>query len=299
MIAVYRRLTERVGVFTGGVNVGIIEGEDDRVLLVDTGANESNARKLLRCVRDDIGKEVSGILSTHGHADHFGGHAFVAKRTGAEVHAPAFESTVLKFPSLQPSLLFGGAAPPAALRERFILADASPVHHEIEPGTMNVDGVQLEVIALHGHSPRQVGFVVDGVFFCADVVFPAAAIEKYRIPYLFDLGQHIASMEWALAIEAQHIVPSHGPIERDLNEPVRINRAIIDETLACMREALREPMGLEEVANSVFERMEVPMMGHVSFYLLRPTIAAYLSYMEDQGAVEHFMDGKVAKWRSV
>lgn len=295
----FHSLTERVGVYTGGVNVGIIQTDLDRAILVDTGANESNARKVLRYIREEMGKDVSAILTTHGHADHFGGHAFVVKRTNAEVYAPAFEATALRYPELQPSILYGGAAPPAALRERFILADASLVHHEVEPGTVAVDGVDVEVIALPGHSPRQAGYLVDGVFFCADVVFPVAAIEKYRIPYLFDLGEHIASMQRALIVDAQHMVPGHGPVESDLREPVRVNKAIIDETLECLRGSLTEPLGLEQISEIVFERMNVPMGAHVSFYLLRPTIAAYLTYLEQQGEIEHVLEGKVAKWQPV
>ena len=295
----YEQLTERVGVYTGGVNVGVIRGGSQGAILVDTGANESNARKVLRFVRDELKLDVDAILTTHAHADHFGGHAFVVKRTDAAVYAPAFDASFLLHPELQPIFLFGGASPPAALLERFVLAQPSPVDALVEPGPLEVGQVEIDVVSLKGHSPNQVGYLIDGVFFCADVIFPQAAIEKYRIPYLFDLGEHFASLRRSADVEATYVVPGHGPIERSLREPLLLNRVIADETLECIVQVLAEPVALERIAEHVFERMDVPMTGHVSYYLLRPTIAAYLTYLEQQGAVEHLMDGKVARWRAV
>jgi glyoxylase-like metal-dependent hydrolase (beta-lactamase superfamily II) len=291
------RLTERVGVYMGGVNVGVIETGNGGAILVDTGANESNARKMLRAVREDLGLRVDAILATHAHADHFGGNAFVVKRTGATVYAPPVEASVIRHPQLQPILLYGGASPPDALRQRFILAEPSPVDVEIAAGRHDALGVPVEVVALRGHSPNQAGYVIDGVFFCADVVFPGEAIDKYRIPYLFDLTQHLAAMDAACGVEANHVVPGHGPIESSISGLANLNRTVVEETLACIRRALTRPLTLEQVAEVVFERMAVPMAGHISYYLLRPTIAAYLTHLEGVGEAEHVMDGRVARWR--
>lgn len=293
------RLTDRVSVYAGGVNVGVIETGDGGAILVDTGSNESNARKMLRAVRDDLGLQVVGVLATHAHADHFGGNAFVVKRTDATVHAPPFEASIIRHPELQPIFLYGGAAPPEALRQRFILAEPSRVDVELGSGEQDLFGVTVNVVPLRGHSPNQAGFVVDGVFFCADVVFPQSAIDKYRIPYLFDLSEHLAAMSASLDIEADHVVPGHGPVETSIGDLVRLNRTIVEATLDCIRRSLTQALPLEQVSEIVFERMGVPMAAHVSYYLLRPTIAAYLTHLEGLGEVEHVMDGCVAKWQPV
>lgn len=292
----YLQLKERVGVFGGGVNIGIIRTADDGVILVDTGANEGNARKLLRFLREELRLEVRAILTTHAHADHFGGHAFVAKRTRAAVYASPIESEIVQFPELQPSLLFGGAAPPAALRERFILAQPARVTNVIRDEWLQVEDVEISVIPLAGHSPNQIGFLVDGVFFCADVVFPAAAIDKYRIPYLFDLDRHVQSMDAAAGLECDHVVPGHGPVETNAGELCELNIAIVNETTEVILDSLGEPMSLDTLAETVFNAMSVPISGHLSYYLLRPTIAAYLSSLEARGAVEHVLVGRQSRW---
>jgi glyoxylase-like metal-dependent hydrolase (beta-lactamase superfamily II) len=137
---------------------------------------------------------------------------------------------------------------------------------------------------------------VDDVFFCADVVFPRVAIDKCRTPYLFDLGRHMASMERAAAIEALAVVCGHGPVEADIGGLVMLNRGVAKETLDEVRKCLTGPLTLEQICEAVFNRGGA-MQDHISYYLLRPTIGAYLAYLEQGGVIEHVLERRVAKWR--
>jgi glyoxylase-like metal-dependent hydrolase (beta-lactamase superfamily II) len=173
---------ERVWIVPGGVNIGVLANEDGQIVLVDTGLNDTSAKKALKAVREELGGEVLAILTTHAHADHYGGNATVVKRTGAKVHAPAFDEAFLRYPLLQPIFLYGGADPLDTLRGRFLLADPSPVDVIVQPGPHEVAGIPIEAIPLFGHSPGQLGYMVADVFFCADVVRggPAGASAALR-----------------------------------------------------------------------------------------------------------------------
>jgi glyoxylase-like metal-dependent hydrolase (beta-lactamase superfamily II) len=120
-------LSPRVAMIPGGVNVGVLRGDGGRCVLVDTGLNDTSGKKAIKAVREELGGEVVAILTTHAHVDHFGANATVVKRTGAKVYAPAFDEAVLRYPLLQPTLLFAGADPPSSMRGGFMLADPSPV----------------------------------------------------------------------------------------------------------------------------------------------------------------------------
>ena len=104
-------LGDRVAAIPGGVNIGVLRGEGGRCVLIDTGLNETSAKKALKAVREELHGEVVAVITTHAHADHFGGNATVVKRTGARVFAPAFDEAILRYPLLQPALLFAGADP--------------------------------------------------------------------------------------------------------------------------------------------------------------------------------------------
>ena len=96
-------LADRAWVMPGGVNIGVLANDDGQIVLVDTGLNESSAKKALKVVREELGGEVVAVLTTHAHADHFGGNATIVKRTGAVVHAPRFDEAFLRYPLLQPA----------------------------------------------------------------------------------------------------------------------------------------------------------------------------------------------------
>ncbi|HWV24241.1 MAG TPA: MBL fold metallo-hydrolase [Thermomicrobiales bacterium] len=293
----YQHLSERVGVVPGGTNVGIIRIDDQRVILVDTGLNDTTARKVLRAVRDELKAEVAAILITHGHADHFGANAFVIKRTKAQVYAPDLDEQVLRFPLMQSIMLYGGADPLDGLRTKFLLAEAGPVDRIISAGTIDVQGVEIEAVSLAGHSINQLGYLVDGVFFCADVVFPEAALQKYPIPYLYGLTQHLEAMSRALEIDCTAVVPGHGPIEASLEEPVARNRVVIGRVLDAIPALLGEPLSTDDVAQRLFAALDVPVADASAYYLLRPTVAAYLSHLEREGVIEHVVDARASFWR--
>jgi glyoxylase-like metal-dependent hydrolase (beta-lactamase superfamily II) len=295
----YIELAERVGYVPGGTNVGVIRIDDRRVLLVDSGLNDGPARKVLRVVRDELGSEVVAILNTHGHADHFGANSFVVKRTACTVSAPAIEATIIAHPILQAAFLYGGADPVDALRSAFLVAEASPVDGIVEIGTHTFHGVTLDVMPLPGHSPNQVGYLVDGVLFSADVLFPQAAITKYRIPYLYGLTDHLASIERLNGIRASWIVPGHGPAVREVSDLVDLNREAIDATVSAVIDATEEPASGDEVTSTVLAAREAPVSDAQGYYLLRPTIAAYLAHLHRIGEVGIEMQGSSVLWRRI
>src|SRR5215203_3667907 len=114
--------------------------------MIDTGIGETNGKKALKSIREALGSDVSAIVTTHGHADHFGANMVVVKRTGAKVFAPTIDEVYLRYPIFQPSSLFGGADPLDSLRGSFLLADASPVDVVYDAGSLAIDGIEFEVI---------------------------------------------------------------------------------------------------------------------------------------------------------
>ncbi len=293
----YIGLTDSVGYVPGGTNIGVIRHEDNTLTLIDSGLNDSIARKVLRAVREELESEVVAIINTHGHADHFGANAFVQKRTGCEIWAPAIEAAVIEHPILQPALLYGGASPADALRTKFLLAEPSTVTGRLDHGVQRFRGTEVDVVALPGHSPNQVGLLVDGVFFCADVVFPEYAIEKYRIPYLYGLTEHLESLEKARAVPATHVVPGHGDVREGIDALADANLAATDRAIAALLDCLTEPATGDDVAASVFSTLDVPVGDAQAYFLLRPTISAYLAHMERTGLIKlDVVDGS-ALWR--
>lgn len=292
-------LAERVWVVPGGVNIGVLANDVGQIVLIDTGLNDTAAKKALKVVREELGGEVIAVLTTHAHADHFGGNATVVKRTSAAVHAPAFDEAFLRYPLLQPVFLYGGADPLDTLRRNFLLADPSPVDVIVSPGPHEVAGIALEAVPLFGHSPGQLGYLVGDVFFCADVVLPASVLEKYRIPYLFSLTDHLAALDHARGIAHRLAVPGHGAILRDdeLSALIDHNASLANQVCEAFLDLTASPQSADAVLQGLLLRFGAPVNDAPSFYLLQPTAFAFLSHLHRKGLVTHEVSDGRSLWR--
>jgi hydroxyacylglutathione hydrolase len=129
---------------------------DGQAIVVDPG---DEAPRLLEAI-DALGVEVAAILLTHTHFDHVGAVAPVARATGAEVWCPELEVPVLA--DIMTYVPWPGFGP-------FESYDAD---HTVAGGeTLELAGLELEVLFTPGHSPGHVTYAVPGAIFSGDVLF--------------------------------------------------------------------------------------------------------------------------------
>jgi glyoxylase-like metal-dependent hydrolase (beta-lactamase superfamily II) len=290
-----QELSPRVFFAPGGVNIGVVFDDSGGAIMIDTGLNDSAAKKVLRDVQER-GRRVTAIVTTHGHADHFGGNAFVVKRTGARVYAPAWDETVLRYPMFQPLCLYAGADPPKSLRGGFLLGQQSPVDVIYDAGELVVNGIALEAVSLAGHSGNQMGILVDHVFFAADVVLPDRVIERYKMPYLYSVTDHVASLERATHVPHRVSVPGHGPILDDVESLVIPNQQLVERVAEMILDLCSEPRIPEDLLADVLAQLDADPGDAAAYYLLHPTIFAYLSYLEGLGSLRHTVERGRSLW---
>ena len=130
----------------------------EKLLIVDPG---EEAERILAAVAA-IGAEVEAILITHCHFDHIGAVAPVAAATGAPVYCPEIEIPVLA--DIMSFVPYEGFGPYESYD-----ADETVAGGE----TLELAGLQLDVIFTPGHSPGHVSYSVRGedALFSGDVLF--------------------------------------------------------------------------------------------------------------------------------
>lgn len=277
----YMDCPSRVGIFRDG----------DRAWLVDSGSDESAAKKALGILAD-MGLKLEAAIVTHYHADHTGGAALLAQRTGCrlmicEPLAPA------AFAQINAALLYG-ANPPKPLRGKFFLAkDAS---YEDAQRAALPDGMRL--VRLDGHAFAMLGvYTPDGVWFVGDAVTPPRALEKYKITYLYDVEKYLQSLETASRLSGKLFVPAHAEPVESLEEMVACNRRWVFETARHLEQALCVPMTFEALLKRVFDEygLEMTFGQHT---LVGATVRAFLTWLLDQGRVSYFCEENRLLWKS-
>ncbi|MHB9053086.1 MAG: MBL fold metallo-hydrolase [Thermoleophilia bacterium] len=134
----------------------VYDRESGAGFLIDPGGDA----RMLAGVIEESGAKCGAIFITHGHADHLGGASELFAATGAPVYGSGEVEMVL-------------AAP-----DKFQLFPGMPGFptHDVDKTlaggeTVDVDGIEVNVIATPGHSPGSLTYHVAGALFTGDLLF--------------------------------------------------------------------------------------------------------------------------------
>jgi glyoxylase-like metal-dependent hydrolase (beta-lactamase superfamily II) len=130
----------------------------DRLLIVDPG---EEPERILAAV-EAKGGSVEAILLTHCHFDHIGAVAPVGRATGAPVYCPEIEVPLLA--DIMAYVPWEGFGPYESYEADEIVRGGE---------TLELAGMEIEVVFTPGHSPGHVTYAVKGepAIFSGDVLF--------------------------------------------------------------------------------------------------------------------------------
>jgi hydroxyacylglutathione hydrolase len=130
----------------------------DRLLIVDPG---EEAERILAAA-EAMGGTVEAILLTHCHFDHIGAVAPVARATGAPVYCPEIEVPLLA--DIMAYVPWAGFGPYESYEADEVVRGGE---------TLELAGMEIEVVFTPGHSPGHVTYAVKGepAIFSGDVLF--------------------------------------------------------------------------------------------------------------------------------
>jgi len=130
----------------------------DRLLVIDPG---EEPERILAAV-EATGATVEAILLTHCHFDHIGAVTPVARATGAPVYCPEIEVPVLA--DIMAFVPWEGFGPYESYEADEVVRGGE---------TLELAGMEIEVVFTPGHSPGHVTYAVKGepAIFSGDVLF--------------------------------------------------------------------------------------------------------------------------------
>ncbi|MBA3735977.1 MAG: MBL fold metallo-hydrolase [Actinobacteria bacterium] len=149
-----------------GTNCYVVRAHDraHEAVVVDPGADAPRIREQLAALETSC----AAILITHGHWDHLGGVAELARATGAPVYMADDERLLLEDVNsfTPPGVELQPYSPDVALQGDEILELA---------------GISFETLRVPGHSPAHLAYYADGAVFSGDLLF-AGSVGRTDLP---------------------------------------------------------------------------------------------------------------------
>ena len=273
--------------------IGIVKLSDNEVFLVDSGNDKDTGKKVLKILEAN-GWQLKFIINTHSHADHTGGNKLLQERTGCKIYAPAIERDFINSPVLEPAFLWGGN-PFTDLRHKFLMAQECIV----EPLTSQVLPDKFELISLKGHFFNMTGLrTPDDVVFVADSFSSKETLEKYRIGFLYDVGEYLDTLESLRALKAKSFIPSHAEVTDDISELIQYNIDCVIEVADKICELLASPVCFEELLRMLFDSYSLKLTAQ-QYVLVGSTVRSYLTYLKNEGRADFIIEDNMLLWKAV
>jgi len=302
----------------GPVNAYLVEEQGGGLLMWDAGLGSPEAHAALEEGFRRLGRrldEVTRIVVSHGHVDHYGGARFVQERHGGEVPVHAHPADTPKIAEdgwrwrdrapLYAAYLARLGVPQEGIAaigkegERgFGLARRVPGVRPIGEGDLlRTRHLELRVLHMPGHTPGLLCLhdPARRIFFSDDHL-----LERISPNPLIELGPggeegffrpllaYVASVGRMRALEIDLVLPGHGP-------PFSGHRQVIDALLAFMerREArVREILARGEATAHEVARVLFPSARPAEAFLTLSETIAHLEVLESRGeASRRLVDG--------
>ena len=283
-------------------NIYIIDGGEG-LMMVDCGSGMPQANAELEAgfaaVSETFGRavslaDISTILITHGHIDHFGGLNFVRQFTDAPIGIHILDRRVLSnheervvfsYRRLETFLESAGVSTELreALMSVYLFAKtyyrSTPVQFLLEEGKPTTDG--LGVYHVPGHCPGQVCLAVDDFLLTADHVLsritPHQAPES--ITHHMGLSHYLDSLDKIAALSGYRLgLGGHEDPIDDIPARIHAIRQAHDERLGKVMAICREPKSIADISRELFGRVD-------SYHVLLALeeTGAHVEYLHQRG----------------
>lgn len=285
------RLADRTFYINAPTNIGVYKITDGEVMLIDSGNTAALAKRVQRLLSEN-GLKVRFIVNTHPHADHISGNAYFSNLYGCPVYAYKADRALVEYTQLSPIMTLG-AHYSRELSGKFWIAPPTPAQEL----TQSVLPQGAELIELFGHSGFHIGFRTDSVIFLGDSVVGEKVIRESPVPYIFNIGQELKTLDKIKTLKADFFLPSHAEPVRDITSLVKMNENQIYKIINSIKRICKAPVCLDRLVKELFDEYKIKT-DITQYTLVSSAVRSYISFMLDEGLLQWEAQDNMLLWKT-
>lgn len=270
-------------------------------ILIDAGSGTESSHTNLLDGLQQAGltpTDLTHILLTHAHIDHYGGLCKLRPITDAQIGVHELDLQTVAHHDARLALIgrrLASFLAETGLAEetrdqvlsmyRFSKAIYQSTPVDFTYGSRNMQLGPLEFIHLPGHCPGHVAICLDDVVFCGDMVVEGVTphLSPESINPYSGLDHYLESLShlqhWAK--DARLILNGHDDVITDLPSQIEDTKQNIIRRMSKAIAALRDALTIEEVCNAVYGET-----GGYNQLLVIEKTGAYVEYLYEHGMIE-------------
>lgn len=270
-------------------NIGVFLFKDRYALMIDSGNNNQQARKISEAfIKNNM--NVKYIINTHHHIDHAGGNYFFKEHfPGCIIYATQKEKLYIENDELFCMNLYG-ASPIKELRKNFMNTKKNVIDQILSDGIEKINNEKFEIITLGGHTDSQIAVSTkDGVCFLADTLMSEEILKKYKMPFLMDIEKQLDTYEKIKELDYYDYVLSHAKQTYDknsINDIVIKNKNNLEKYIDLSKELLEQPKTREALLEELII-LEDLNINFEEYHFLDTTIGAIISYLYEKDELKY------------
>lgn len=243
----------------------------------------------------DNGLRPVGIIGTHLHTDHAGGHAFLREKYQIPVALPAGEAGLgFSDLTLKSYLYIFTLEEVRTIDEIQALRFTPDVLIGPDDTEIEIAGVRFGIVHTPGHSPDHVSIMTpDEVLYLGDAMLSRDIMAVSKVPYYASVALALKSMEKLKAFSCTALA-AHKGIACDMKDLAAYNMQQVRERAERFRALVTEPMTLEDIIKKACLEMKLLSRQAFKVKLYERDIRSYIEYLTDSGALEEiYQDGRL------
>ncbi|HEX9839036.1 MAG TPA: MBL fold metallo-hydrolase [Anaerolineales bacterium] len=275
--------------------------KDDYCVLIDCGSGMETSHANLLDGLQQAGvqpPDLTHILLTHAHIDHYGGLSQLKPITQAKIGVHELDFQTVSYHEARLALIgrrlasfLADAGLAAETRDQLlsIYRFTKAIYHSV-PVDFTYKNVDLQVgpfdlIHLPGHCPGHVAIRLEDVIFCGDMVVEGVTphLSPESINPYSGLDHYLESLahfqRWAKG--ARLILNGHDDVITDLPERIEATRQNLIRRMSKALDALAEPLTIAEISQAVYGET-----GGYNALLIIEKTGAYVEYFYEHGMIE-------------